>query len=137
MDPQPPIRSYPVEMVATFQDLEPVRNYPANFRVSNNMMLILSTKQDQYYTVTPDDCSCPSRTYHPEKRCKHMNKFFPQTHLRRMSIAQTLEEHERNLPRLPWEYQRMVHSAREMAACEPSDISPAKWPGNHNGPVIE
>ena len=44
----------------------------------SRLVLVLSNKKDTYYTVTPRACSCPSAVYHPEKRCKHARKYFPQ-----------------------------------------------------------
>lgn len=107
-------------------------------------VLVLSNKKDVYYTVTPKACSCPGATYRPGQPCKHQRKFFPESAregtiaLRPQSMAEVLEEHDRNLPTMPKSYQRMVKAAREAAAEEedPGSIMPkAKWAGGHNGPV--
>ncbi len=54
-----------------------------------------------------------------------------------MTIAEVLEQHDRNLPKMPRSYQRMVRAAREEAEAEDLDsIMPkCKWPGGYNGPV--
>jgi hypothetical protein len=53
-----------------------------------------------------------------------------------MTIAATLEDHERRLPNLPKSYQRMVRAAREEAQADPESIKAGgKWPGGQNGPV--
>ena len=105
-------------------------------------ILVLSNKKDSYYTVTPESCSCPSATYRPGKPCKHQRKYFPEAikagegYTRPMTMAETLEEHDRNLPKLPKRYQRMVRAAREESAEDSDSIRPAgKWPGGFNGPV--
>ena len=106
-------------------------------------ILVLSNKKDAYYTVTPEGCSCPSATYRPGKPCKHQRKYFPEAttaskpQIQPMTMAETLEEHDRNLPKLPKSYQRMVRAAREEALEDPESIKPAgKWAGGFNGPVI-
>jgi hypothetical protein len=37
-------------------------------------------------------------------------------------MADTLEQAERNLPRMPYQYQRMVRAAREAAEAEPLEL---------------
>lgn len=105
-------------------------------------ILVLSNKKDVYYTVTPESCSCPSATYRPGKPCKHQRKYFPMPttggkyQIRPMTMAETLEEHDRNLPNLPKSYQRMVRAAREEAQADLESIKAGgKWPGGYNGPV--
>jgi hypothetical protein len=105
-------------------------------------ILVLSNKKDAYYTVTPESCSCPSATYRPGKPCKHQRKYFTEAttaskpQIRPMTMTETLEEHDRNLPKLPKSYQRMVKAAREEALEDPESIKPAgKWAGGFNGPV--
>lgn len=106
-------------------------------------ILVLSNKKDAYYTVTPEGCSCPSATYRPGKPCKHQRKYFQEAttaskpQIQPMTMAETLEEHDRNLPKLPKSYQRMVRAAREEALEDPESIKPeGKWAGGFNGPVI-
>ena len=106
-------------------------------------ILVLSNKKDVYYTVTQKACSCPSATYRPGKACKHQRKYFAEAanadsdSLTALSIAEVLEEHDKNLSKMPKSYQRMVRAAREEAAAEdPDSIKPVgKWPGGFNGPV--
>ncbi len=105
-------------------------------------VLVLSNKKDAYYTVTPKRCSCPSATYRPEKACKHQRKYFPEAtkegddSLNALTMSEVLEEHDRNLPRMPKSYQRMVKAAREGATEDPDSIRPEeKWSGGFNGPV--
>jgi len=43
------------------------------------LVLVLSKKKDVYYTVTSRACSCPSATYHPGQKCKHIKQFFPES----------------------------------------------------------
>lgn len=105
-------------------------------------ILVLSNKKDAYYTVTPESCSCPSATYRPGKPCKHQRRYFPgattasKSQIQPMTMAETLEEHDRNLPKLPKSYQRMVRAAREEPIEDSESIRPAeKWAGGFNGPV--
>lgn len=104
-------------------------------------VLVLSNKKDVYYTVTPKACSCPGSTYRPGQPCKHQRKYFSEVArevtARSQSMAEVLEEHDRNLPKMPISYQRIVKAARESAVEEdPESIMPkAKWPGGFNGPV--
>jgi len=81
---------------------------PPFYRLSGEMVLVLSNKKDAYYVVTPTACSCPAATYHPGQPCKHQRKYFP-----------TKPEPVRTL---------------NLA----DEIRPAgKWAGGHNGPVLE
>lgn len=53
-----------------------------------------------------------------------------------MTMVETLEEHDKNLPKMPKSYQRMVRAAREESAEDSDSIRPvAKWAGGFNGPV--
>jgi len=111
----------PVDPLPEVVDLGPIK-------------FVLSDKRDVFYTVSAQECSCPSFAYHGWP-CKHQEKHF-QVH-RGMTIAEVLEEHDKNLPRMPRSYRRMVRAAREEAADEdPDSIMPkCKWPGGYNGPV--
>ena len=86
-------------------------------------ILVLSNKKDVYY----NGCSCPSAAYRPGKPCKHQRKYFPEPtkagmgYTRPMTMAETLEDHERRLPNLPKSYQRMV----ELPAKKPRQIQTA------------
>jgi len=83
--------------------------------------LVQSNKKDVYYTVTAKECSCPSFVYRGGP-CKHQRKHFAQDRRRGQTMAETLEEHDRNLPRMPKNYQRMVRAARENAEAEPLEL---------------
>ena len=80
--------------------------------------LVRSNKGDVYYTVTAKACSCPSFIYRGGP-CKHQRKYFAESKPRGQTIAETLEEHDRNLHKMPKSYQRMVRAAREDAEAEP------------------
>jgi hypothetical protein len=83
--------------------------------------LVESNKRDVYYTVTAKECSCPSFTYRGGP-CKHQRKHFGEDKRRGQTLAETLEEHDRNIHRMPKSYQRMVRDAREDAEAEPLEM---------------
>jgi hypothetical protein len=68
--------------------------------------LTLSSKKDcyyyYYYYTSSEGCTCKAGTY--GRICRHMK---------------TLEEHDRNLYKMPASYGRMVRMAREEAESEP------------------
>ncbi len=75
------------------QTVESVEQMAAflNKKIENGILdlgavhLVLSSKDDVFYVTTEENCSCPARCYHPDRRCKHMmgfNKAEPR--LRRM-----------------------------------------------------
>ena len=94
----------------------------------SRLVLVLSNKKDAYYTTTARDCSCPARNWHPNQPCKHQRRYFPeQPTIHKQSIEETLREADKNLHKMPYQYQRMVKAAREAAESEPSDsIMPHK-----------
>lgn len=53
------------------------KEMPAFYRLTGEMVLVLSNKKDAYYVCTPKDCSCPSHTYRGGP-CKHQRLYFPQ-----------------------------------------------------------
>ena len=53
----------------------PIDPLPESVRI-RDAMLVLGSKKDTYYLVTPETCSCPSRFYRPGKPCKHQRKYF-------------------------------------------------------------
>ncbi len=59
---------------------------PPFYRLSGEMVLVLSNKEDAYYVVAHKACSCPSATYHPGQACKHQRKYFPQP-MRTLKLA--------------------------------------------------
>jgi hypothetical protein len=83
--------------------------------------LVQSNKKDVYYTVTAKECSCTSFVYRGGP-CKHQRKHFAEDKRRGQTIAETLEEHDRNLHRMPKSYQRMVRAAREDAEAESLEL---------------
>jgi hypothetical protein len=84
---------------------EAPKEMPSFYRLSGEMVLVLSNKKDAYYVVTPRSCSCPSATYHPGKSCKHQRNYFPQP--------------------------KEAPEAKVQDSIKPV----GKWPGGHNGPV--
>jgi hypothetical protein len=74
------------------------------------MVLVLSSKKNEFYITTPKSCSCPSSTYRPGKQCKHQRKHFSDS---KRSQAQIEAESDAEIERL--------HKA--------------KWSGGFNGPV--
>jgi hypothetical protein len=93
--------------------------------------LVKSNKGDVFYCVTTKECSCPSFTYRGGP-CKHQRKYFAEPKPRGQTLAQTLEEHDKNLHKMPKSYQRMVRAAQEDAENEPSLICRAGFK-----PVLE
>ena len=89
----------------------------------SRLVLVLSNKKDVYYTVTARDCSCPARNWHPNQPCKHQRRYFPeQPTIHKQSIEETLREADKNLHKMPYQYQRMVKAAREAAESEPLEM---------------
>jgi hypothetical protein len=72
------------------QSIEAVKSLLGNIGRSNDPLppfleltggrciLVLSTKRDAYYTVTPKACSCPSACFKPEQPCEHRLMYFPE-----------------------------------------------------------
>ncbi len=56
------------------------------------MALVLSSKRDCYYATLPSTCSCPARTYHPEKPCKHMKQFFSEAQIPKKTLLEAMAE---------------------------------------------
>jgi hypothetical protein len=67
-----------VEAVKSLIGKGSVADLPEFYRLSDDVVFVLSANKDSYYVVTPRGCSCPAKTYHPSDRCKHMRRFFPQ-----------------------------------------------------------
>ena len=103
----------------------PTNELPTDVSLENGrMVLVLSNKKDAYYVVTAKECSCPAHNWHPGQRCKHQRKYFAEQATHKQSMADTLEQAERNLPRMPYQYQRMVKAAREAAEVDSDSIMP-------------
>lgn len=93
----------------------------------SRLVLVLSNKKDCYYVATARDCSCPARSWHPNQPCKHQRKYFAeQQTIRKQTMADTLEQADKNLSRMPYQYQRMVKAAREAATEDSDSIMPRK-----------
>jgi len=84
----------------------------------SRLVLVLSNKKDCFYVTTAKDCSCPAHNWHPGQRCKHQRKHFAEQAIHKQSMAETLEQAEANLPRMPARYRRMVEAAREEAEAD-------------------
>jgi len=85
----------------------------------SRLVLVLSNKKDAYYTTTARDCSCPAHNWHPNQRCKHQRKHFPESEaIHRQSMAETLRQADENLHKMPYQYRRMVQAARDEAEAD-------------------
>ena len=99
------------------------------------MLLVLSGKRDSYYTVSSESCSCPSNFYRGGP-CKHQRRYFPKNNSIRQSLAESIDQANENLKRMPKRYQAMVSAAREASESDSDSIKPTgKWPGGFNGPI--
>lgn len=65
------------QLIAYFNHGQQPEEMPAFYRLSGDMVLVQSAKKDVYYVATPQSCSCPAATYHPDRLCKHSRKYFP------------------------------------------------------------
>jgi len=92
---------------------------PEIIALANGARLVLSTKKDCYYMTTPQNCTCKTGTY--GRICRH-RKAMESTKPHGQSMAQTLEEHDRNLHKMPKSYQCMVRMAQEEAEAEPLEL---------------
>ena len=92
---------------------------PAIIPLANSARLTLSTKKDCYYYTSERGCTCKAGTY--GRICRH-RKALESSKPHGQSLAQTLEEHDRNLSKMPKSYQRMVRVAREEAEAEPLEL---------------
>ena len=92
---------------------------PETIALANGARLTLSTKKDCYYYTSDRGCTCKAGTY--GRMCKH-RKAMEGSKPHGQSMAQTLEEHDRNLSKMPKSYQRMVRLAREEAEAEPTEL---------------
>ena len=92
----------------------------------SRLVLVLSNKKDCFYVTTARDCSCPAHNWHPNQRCKHQRKYFAEQTIHKQSMADTLEQADKNLHKMPYQYQRMVRAAREAAEDDSDSIMPRK-----------
>ena len=89
---------------------------PETIALANGARLTLSTKKDCYYFTSEKGCTCKAGTY--GRMCRH-RKALEGSKPRGQTVAEVLEEHGRNLHKMPKSYQRMVRIAREEAEAEP------------------
>lgn len=109
------------QLIAFYNHNEEPAEMPAFYRLSGEMVLVLSIKKDSYYVVTEKACSCPS-FMHRGGPCKHQKSYFGKSNPNRQTLAETLEEADRNLSKMPASYQRMVRIAREQAETSDEEI---------------
>ena len=96
---------------------KPVDPLPAVVELADGAQLTKSSKGDCYYYTSPDGCTCPGFYY--RHSCKHIKALASTSAKPRgQTLAETLEEHDRNLWKMPKSYQRMVRQAREEAEAE-------------------
>lgn len=92
---------------------------PEIIALANGARLTLSTKKDCYYYTSEKGCTCKAGTY--GRMCRH-RKALEGTKPRGQTMAEVLEEHDRNLYKMPASYQRMVRMAREEAEAESLEL---------------
>jgi hypothetical protein len=93
---------------------KPVDPHPAVVELADGAQLTRSSKGDCYYYTSPRGCTCPGFCY--RHNCKHMRALASTSAKPRgQSMAETLEEHDRNLHKMPASYRRMIRKAREEA----------------------
>jgi hypothetical protein len=100
---------------------------PESIALANGARLTLSSKKDVYYYTTLQSCTCEAGQNH--KICRHRRDLCEAAREaqkaaepRGRTLAETLEEHDRNLYKMPASYGRMVRMAREEAASEPLEL---------------
>ena len=93
---------------------------PGTIALANGARLTLSSKKDCYYMTTAKSCSCKGFTY--GRTCKHVKELESCSKPHGQSLAQTLEEHDRNLSKMPASYRRMARVARDEAEAEPLEL---------------
>lgn len=100
---------------------------PIFVELDGGVRLTKSSKGDAYYTTTPTNCSCPSRTYNPAKPCKHMKAL----------LAANGVEASRAQARAYQARQRELREQANRGSLRPEEsIRPTgKWDGGFNGPV--
>ena len=100
---------------------------PESIALANGARLILSSKKDAYYYTTLQSCTCKAGQNH--KICRHRRDLCEATREAQkvakpqgQPLAEVLEEHDRNLSKMPASYRRMVRMAREEAEAEPMEL---------------
>ena len=89
---------------------------PEIIALANGARLVLSKKRDCYYFVSEKGCTCKAGIY--GRICRHRKSLESS----KLTMAEVLEEHDRNLHKMPASYQRMVRMAREEAESEPLEL---------------
>jgi hypothetical protein len=101
----------------------PSNPLPEIVMLADGAKLTRSSKGDCYYLTSTKGCSCPGYTY--RHNCKHMKSLLnSSSRPRGQTIAETLEELDRNIYKMPASYRRMVRIAREDAEAEPLELIP-------------
>ena len=106
-----------VKALAKFLGMK--EEFPETIALANGARLTLSSKRDCYYYTSSTACSCKAGTY--GRMCRH-RKALEGSKPRGQTMAEVLEEHGRNLHKMPKSYQRMVRLAREEAEAEPLEL---------------
>lgn len=100
---------------------------PETITLANGAWLVLSTKRDCYYYTSEMGCTCKAGTYgricrHRRDLCEATREAQKAVESRGQTMAEVLEEHDRNLFKMPKSYERMVRQAREQAETEEAPI---------------
>ena len=107
---------------------QPVDPLPAVVELADGAQLTKSSKGDCYYCTSPTECTCPGFYY--RHSCKHIKAIASTSAKPRgQTLAETLEEHDRNLWKMPASYRRMVRIAREEAESDSDPDSLIKHGG--------
>lgn len=100
---------------------------PESIALANGARLTLSSKKDAYYYTTLQSCTCMAGQNH--KICRHRRDLCEATREAQkaaepcgQTMAEVMEEHDRNLHKMPASYRRMVRMAREKAESEPLEL---------------
>jgi hypothetical protein len=100
---------------------KPSEPLPEIVKLTDGAQLTKSSKGDCYYYTSSKGCTCHGFFY--RHNCKHMKALTSTSAKPRgQTIAETLEEADRNLWKMPKSYQRMVRQAREEAEAEPLEL---------------
>ena len=94
---------------------KPENPLPAIVPLADGLQLTKSSKGDVYYCTSQEFCTCPG--FHYRRTCRHI-KALECIKPHGQSMAKVLEEHDRNLPRMPASYRRIVKAAREDAEAD-------------------
>lgn len=102
--------------------LEMKEELPEIIALANGAQLTLSSKHDCYYMTTSKSCTCKAGSY--GRLCRHRKELEgSEPHIHGQSMAETLQQADANLSKMPFRYRRMVEAAREEAKAEPTMIS--------------